>query len=339
MRNRVDWKEVIEKVKEARIHFQYQGINPTLRTVFYWLVSKEIIPNTENYYRTLSKKIVEAKKREILPWSFLEDHVRYSSDNFEHNYLTRDRIPEVERGCEERLNSLDLEELISEYFDYITPSSEIGRWAKQPVIPEVWIEKDALARVIQKWNYDKYITVRVIRGYSSWSFIRDCVSSLKSILEEHEKVVILYLGDLDPSGVDISRHVKKAIEYFGLNDDRVEFRRLAITPEQVIQYNLPPRPEDADTLAKLERDPRKKNYSIPYIVELDALMAYVPHEFQLLVENAIDEYFDEAIYESVKNEVNEIVLECEEIVEAYKKEALRKILIEADAILRGGDDL
>jgi len=144
------------------------------------------------------------------------------------------------------------------------------------------------------------------------------------VLERHEKTVILYCGDLDPSGVDIEKHANEALKVFGL-DDRVEFKRLAITPEQVEQYGLPPRPRDAETLAKLKRDPRSKRYTYDYVVELDALIAYAPDEFKRLLNDAVEKYHDKEVYRYYRERAQQIAEHSEAIVEEYKQRALRMI--------------
>lgn len=332
--SRVNWKHVVEITKnEILPYFEREGVKPTLRTIFYALVSRNIIPNTRNAYNHLSSVFVNARKSGIFPWDFIADKTRYTFDNLRDHYLTDKSLELIEHWAKERLESIDINELLKEMFDSLVPRGTVGYWAKQPVVPEIWIEKDALATTIDNWTYDLQINIRVNRGYSSWTFIYNNVLSLRELLEEHEKVVILYLGDLDPSGIDIQRFLSEAITYFGLDSDVVELKRLAVTEEHVDKYNLPPRPEDRATLEKLYRDPRARKYTIPYVVELDALIAYVPDEFRKIVRNAIESYHDKAIYESVRKQQEEIHQKIKEIVESYKKMAMVKIIEQ----IKGGE--
>ena len=59
----------------------------------------------------------------------------------------------------------------------------------------------------------------------------------------------------------------------------MEFERIAVTQEQIHEYNLPPTPEDNETLEKLDRDSRTngfiEKYGELFAVELDALLAIV----------------------------------------------------------------
>jgi hypothetical protein len=81
----------------------------------------------------------------------------------------------------------------------------------------------------------------------------------------------------------MDRHLGKALSYFGL-DGIVDFERVAITQEQIQQFDLPPTPENSETLEKLDRDSRTNKFIDKYgklfAVELDALLAIVPDEFR-----------------------------------------------------------
>jgi hypothetical protein len=46
-------------------------------------------------------------------------------------------------------------------------------------------------------------------------------------------VHVLFFGDLDPSGLDIYRHLQESLTWFGV---RLKLKRCAITPENVERY-------------------------------------------------------------------------------------------------------
>ena len=133
------------------------------------------------------------------------------------------------------------------------------------------------------------------------------IQELKETLstEDHEKAVIFYVGDLDPSGTDMDRHLVNVLAFFDMAD-KVEFRRLALLPQQVTEYNLPPKPEDTETLAKVKRDPRSKKYDLEYIVEVDAFLGLAPEAFKALIRTAISGLHDETISEEVRENNSEL---------------------------------
>jgi hypothetical protein len=111
---------------------------------------------------------------------------------------------------------------------------------------------------------------------------------------------LLYFGDFDPSGEDMDRHLQNAIEQFGLQDD-VDFRRVAVTLEQIKRFNLPPVPDNQETLDKLRKDTRtnkfrEKHGGKLYAVELDALLAVIPDQLKTMVQQSVDQFFDKRIY-------------------------------------------
>jgi exonuclease I len=87
-------------------------------------------------------------------------------------------------------------------------------------------------------------------------------------------------------------------------------------------------PKDAETLAKLRRDPRTATYTGGYVVELDALVAYAPKQFRQIIEDALNEKWDRSIKEELDDEANEMYDKLEEILEDIKERAKEKILKE-----------
>jgi exonuclease I len=87
-------------------------------------------------------------------------------------------------------------------------------------------------------------------------------------------------------------------------------------------------PKDAETLAKLSRDPRTATYTGLFVVELDSLVAYAPKEFRQIIEDALNEKWDRSIKEELDEQANEMSEKLEEILEDVKERAKEKILKE-----------
>jgi hypothetical protein len=325
---------ILENIDTALKYFDSQQVKPTLRTLFYHLYSKQIIPNTEDSYTKLSGLLVKARKLGRFAWDILEDKTRKSLGRIDNQQLDYGLVDSLRRDYNEKIENLDIDRIINSYINAPTYSSwNFGKWAEQPTIPEIWIEKEALASTIESWVSD--IEIRICRGYPSWTFLHNAIEDIKTILtggyywngnkcSSHKKVVILYLGDLDPSGLDIERHIKSAFQFFKV--ENVEFKRLAITEEQVKKYNLPPRPKDAETLEKLEKDPRSKKYQGKCIIELDALVAYAPQEFKDLITNAVNSLYDVTISTKLDEESTKLREESMALYEQKQQEAKKKLL-------------
>jgi hypothetical protein len=169
---------------------------------------------------------------------------------------------------------------------------------------EVWIEKQSLADTFASFLQTKQVNIIINRGYAGWSFLFENCKRLRRLKDEHNQDIhILYFGDFDPSGDDMDRHLQSAIEQFGLQDD-TDFRRVAITLEQIKRFNLPPVPNNQETLDKIRKDTRTNKFIEKYggklyVVELDALLAVIPDQFRTMVQQSVDQYFDERVYKKV----------------------------------------
>lgn len=306
---RLNWSEIIEAAVLVIRGFVERGTPPTVRTVHYALVSKRLIPNTRSAYQMLSRKLVEARKDGVVKWEWISDETR-STLGLDWSHWEPD-----------------------EYVDYVMKRFDsigeyhLPRWLDQDWYVELWIEKAALAKTVHRWISDRNVVIVPCRGYSSWTFIREAAARIANRLYElvddptrqsfkrqpdgsyvavpeqrvvktGKEAVILYYGDFDPSGRDIERFIEEALSWFKVD---VDVKHIAITREQIEEYDLPHRPEDSGEVAKLRRDPRFKSWPWGlYAVELDALMAYVPDDFERIVKESVDEYFDEDIYEGVQ---------------------------------------
>jgi hypothetical protein len=286
--NRTNWSKVIDEVKSSLVWFQSHRIpRPSLRTVFYRLVSLDIIPNTSQSYKSLSAATVKARKSGKIPWDCFSDQGRQVLGNFQEDY----RSPE-------QYIQLRIDLLRNAPQSYTVP-----RWYKQTRYVEVWIEKQALADTFISFLKDRQVKVAVNKGYPGWSFLYDNCNRLQQTNKKTGKNInVLYFGDFDPSGEDMDRHIRQSFATFGLKDT-INFQRIAVTKEQIEKFNLPPIPDNQETLDKVNNDTRmgkfKEKHGKLYVVELDALLAIVPEEFKSLIQKSVDQFFNQTIYDDV----------------------------------------
>lgn len=302
---RIDWKRVIARIKEELPWFQEREITPTLRTLFYRLVSLEVIPNTNQAYKQLSSITVAARKKGKLRWDSFSDEGRLVLSDFIEEYKTPEQFVQLH---------IDLLKKASQNYT-------IPRWHKQLHYVEVWIEKQALADTFSSFLRGRDVRIAVNRGYSSWSFLYENCTRLLKVKDSGKEIHILYFGDFDPCGDNMEDHLDKAFVYFGLED--IDFQRVAVTEEQIEKFNLPHMPNNKETINKVNNDTRKrrfiKKYGELYIVELDALLAIEPDEFKSIVQESVDQFFDISIHQNVMS-ANQ-----QEIVDKLIQERVRLI--------------
>jgi len=86
---------------------------------------------------------------------------------------------------------------------------------------------------------------------------------------------VYHFGDFDPSGQDAARAIEKGLRQHAQSAE-IHFERIAVTPRQIAEWNLPSRPTK-------QSDCRAKKFG-PVSVELDAIN---PNKLRELVEEAV----------------------------------------------------
>lgn len=232
----------VELKRALTILEEYKGKAVTLRQLYYRFVAKNYIPNNDKSYDRLGEILNVARLAGKLSWDSIIDRTR--------NLATYNAWETAEDRIESAIQS-----------------HNINKWLDQDIYPEVWIEKEALVGVIDEPCGQYEVPYLACRGYTSQSEMwSSCMRMAHRHLKRKQRTVILYLGDHDPSGVNMSEDIQNRVEMFGVSDF-VEVRRIALNMNQVKQYNPPPQPNKIT-------DGRQAKYLEkygPYSWELDAL--------------------------------------------------------------------
>jgi hypothetical protein len=272
--------DVVSKAIAIITEYKGKGYDLTLRQVYYQFVARDWFPedwkdpktgskNNQKSYDKLGIILGDARMGGLMDWNSLVDRTREMGGN------THWSSP-------------------ASIVDAVASQYKVDKWQEQDYRPEVWVEKDALEGVIATVCKRLDIPYFSCRGYTSLSTIWENAQRLKSIAAQGFTPVILHLGDLDPSGVDMSRDIEERVSLFmGSYGGRLEFKRLALNEDQVQQYNPPESP------AKLS-DSRAQAFVAQYgdsSWELDALD---PDVIANLISAAVDGYRDEELYEKYR---------------------------------------
>lgn len=248
-----DWKTVLSRaVHHAHHEYRAFGTAPTLRRLHYLLVSDAEAAsagyvNSQNCYKQLSEKSATARRGGLFP-----------------DLTDRTRTVSYARGY---ANPASL--LKSVAYAYRVRRSEL----LSPRII-ILVEKDGVVPLVES-RFD-WLDVAAVRGYPSLSFIQTLNS-----LHDNGDVMALYVGDFDPSGLDISRNLMEQLNF--------PLRRIGLSGQQVREYNLPPLPAkggDSRTARMVATEGEAMQ------VELDALPATVLLD---LIAEAITEETGETI--------------------------------------------
>jgi len=263
----------------------------TLRQIYYRMVAVGQIENSRSSYNMLSKLVKFMRIDDRLPWRVLEDRSRRISDK---------------RGFE------SVEDFVFQETDIFLGGYTRCLVQGQDKHLEVWVEKDALMSVFEKTVYPYCIRAVVCRGYQSVTFIADFYKRAEQAIMKGQQPVVLYFGDLDPSGVQMLEATIETLEQ-ELDLYGVEFNRVALNPDQIHQYQLPSNPDAAKV-----KDPRYRRYVAKYgtvAVELDALH---PAQLKMMIKEAIETQLDMDRFEDQKEQEKD----DEEFLEGLRSEVM-----------------
>jgi hypothetical protein len=230
----------------------------TVRGLFYVVEILGLVPKTEAGYRQVERQVVEMRRLGLLPYRFIADGTR-------------------------AVKSVTTFRSLGECLGLVEECYRRAIWDDQPAYVEIWCEKDAITGVLQEVTDRWQVPLGICRGYPSETFLYNAAERLKA----HNKPVFLYyIGDLDPTGWNISEVIQRRLSEFGAD---FTFERIAVTPEQVELWQLPTRPAKP-------KDTRAKNWKLP-CVEVDAIPA---NKLRELCEEAILRHLDWAAYSATK---------------------------------------
>ena len=192
-----------------------QGLDLTLRQLYYQFVARGLIANKQTEYKRLGDLINKARLGGYVPWNRIVDRTR-----------------ELRRVSSWEDPGAILSAVAEQYTRNL--------WEVQSDYVEVWIEKDALIGVIEGVCQELHVPYFSCRGFVSQSEMHS--AALRFIRKEKAEGVdchILHLGDHDPSGMDMTRDIQDRLSLFGAH---VHVERIALNMDQILELNPPPNP-------------------------------------------------------------------------------------------------
>lgn len=210
----------IRRAREIISEYAAQGFHTlTVRQIYYQFVSRDFIPNNLQAYKRLAGILNDARLAGELDWDSIGDNTR----NLESP-------PSWD-------NPVSIMDAVAKQF-------RLDPWESQDVRIEVWIEKDALTGVIEPTCRRYRVPYFACRGYTSQSEAYAAGKRLGAYADAGQRVLVLHLGDHDPSGLQMTEDNETRLGMFGQfeDDERFELRRIALNMDQVRRYNPPPNP-------------------------------------------------------------------------------------------------
>jgi hypothetical protein len=226
----------------------------TVRQIFYQATVHGIVAKTEAGYDQIQRCLVDLRLNCNMPFDWIVDNTRWMRKAA--SYTSLEEMLRI--GAETYRRAV---------------------WADADCYVEVWCEKDALAGVLMPVTSEFDVPLMVARGYSSITFLKDSAE----IIEARGKPAFIYhFGDWDPSGQDAADNIERRLREFA-PDAEIYFRKIAVTPAQIAQWDLPTRPTKAS-------DSRSVRWAGGDSVELDAID---PNRLRDLVRACIEQHIDQ----------------------------------------------
>ncbi len=170
-------------------NYAVQGYDLSLRQLYYQLVSKNVVVNTERSYKNIGNLVSDARLAGLIDWNMIEDRGRTVSRN-----------PHWDNP--------------RQFIDSVAPQFAFDKWEDQPNYVEVMVEKQALEGVLEPLCSELDIAFSANKGYSSSSALYKAGKRLASKLADDKKCHVIYLGDHDPSGIDMTRDIVDRLNMF-----------------------------------------------------------------------------------------------------------------------------
>jgi hypothetical protein len=295
---RADAIQIIQAAEGICRAYRAQGYDLTLRQLYYQFVARGILPNSQKSYDKLGNIISRARMAGLLDWDYIVDRTRNL------------------RGTSHWTSPASV-------INSAAASFRRDKWLDQPVRIELWVEKEALAGVIERTAAELDLDWFACRGYVSQSEQWAAGQRHLGYIEGGQRVLILHLGDHDPSGIDMTRDIGERLErfiyldYYRAHTEEIgeptaggwwqrtedhmrehtgspvspfEVRRIALNMDQVEQYDPPPNP------AKLT-DSRAGTYIDAYGTESWELDALNPDVLDGLIREQVEAERDDDRYD------------------------------------------
>lgn len=222
-------ESIILHAIELLEEMQEQGYAVTLRSLYYMFIAEERwFGNNLKSYKRFGGIISDGRLAGLIDWDLMEDRVR----NVE-------KLPSWSHPRN------IMESVVQQYREDL--------WKGQERRVHVRIEKDALIGVIKPVCERYRVPYIACRGNTSQSEAYEAGKLFADEIRRGLSPLILYLGDHDPSGIDMTRDNIDRLSMFSGYD--IEVRRIALNRDQVDELGLPGNPAKiTDSRAGVRKD-------------------------------------------------------------------------------------
>ena len=299
-------RAMIAKINGILSDYERQGYDLTLRQIYYQIVARDWFPDDRCWRNIGGDKWVRdprGTKNATPNYKWLGDIV---SDARLAGLVDWDMIRDRQRECSTIRHFSDPAEAVRA----TAKNFWLDMWEGQPNYVEVMVEKQALEGVLWPVCSDLDVPFTANKGYSSSSAMYEASKRFIDAHENGKSCFVLYLGDHDPSGIDMSRDVLDRLNLF-TDSCGLEVQRLALNMDQVDELRPPENP------AKIT-DSRAEGYISRFGRSSWELDAIEPARLASIVRGAIRSLIDEDVWREREDEQRDMKRELLRFAETYE---------------------
>ncbi len=278
-------RKLIELCDKIVREYVAQGFRLTVRQIYYQLVARGHVVNTVQSYNHTQSMLNTARLAGLIDWDAIEDRTRSVTERSHWS------------SGSEILNAV-----AKQYFE--------DMWENQPHRVFVMVEKEALAGVLEPICSKYDMPLLPARGYPSASTLREFAKA--RIMQASQQIVVLHLGDHDPSGIDMSRDLQERLEMFSRHQQPIDFRRIALNMDQVQEQRPPPNPAKTT-------DSRYDKYRELYGDESWELDALTPQYLQDLIMVQLDSLIDQDAWDEKETDIEYVRQRLTKLAQDFDK--------------------
>lgn len=277
--------KIIEQMNSIIDEYVAAGYVLTVRQLFYQLVSRAIIENTEKSYKNVASIVNDARIAGLIDWDAIEDRTRSFSGR------ARWQTPQ-------------------DIFTGAAKQYHTDPWATQEERVFLIVEKEALSGVFGRLCHQYDIPLLAARGYPSASVVREFAETTLNGNRDVKEITLLHFGDHDPSGIDMTRDLEERFDLFS-GYARFKLKRLALNFNQIEELSPPPNPAKTT-------DSRFANYRRRYGESSWELDALPPDVLNAIALKEIQTCIDTKAWDKWKADLEKTKKKMLKFVETYK---------------------
>ena len=205
-------QQIVEALKKSRPQ--------SVRHIFYVMTNPRLpcpVAKTEKGYKRVQRRCVELRRAGRVPYDWMVDMTRRG-----YHTPTYDSPAALIRSH--------------------ARAYRVDPWAQTDHCVEVWTESRSIAGVIEATCREYAVSLYPSGGFTSLSLGYEAAGQVLQMPGDRP-VEIVYIGDYDPAGVLIDQSIMSELqEHLG---NHLTLHRIAVTQEQIAQYDLPTKPRKA----------------------------------------------------------------------------------------------